>query len=117
MVDVAPEQRVPELLGAGYAALAQGQWDESRRCFEAALEHGELPEALEGLGYAAYWVDDVPVVFASRERAYLLYRERGDQRGAGRLACLLGDDYVTFRGEGAISNGWLQRAHRLLDGL
>jgi hypothetical protein len=26
-------------------------------------------------------------------------------------------DYYSFRGEHAIANGWLQRAHRLLEGL
>jgi hypothetical protein len=93
------QQHIGELLGAGYAALALGQWDESRDCFESALEHGETPEALEGLAMAAHFVDDVPVVIASRERAYLLYRERGDRRGAARLACMLANAYGLLRGD------------------
>jgi ATP/maltotriose-dependent transcriptional regulator MalT len=109
-----PQLRVSELLGTGFAALADGRWDEGRRSFLAALEFGDLPEALEGLGLSAYFVDDIPVLFESRERAYLLYRERGDRLAAARLAAMLANDYGLFKGEDAVANGWLQRAHRLL---
>ena len=39
-------------------------------------------EALEGLSWAAWWEDDAETVFAARERAFALYRERGDPAGA-----------------------------------
>ena len=57
------------------------------------------------------------LAFKARERAYRLYRERGDRRSAARVATWIGADYFDFRGEAAIANGWRQRAHRLLDGL
>jgi hypothetical protein len=51
----------------------------------------------------------------SRERAYRLYRERGDERGSARLALQLAEDALVFRAEEAVFNGWMQRARRLLD--
>jgi ATP/maltotriose-dependent transcriptional regulator MalT len=104
-------------LTAGGAALRRGAWGEARECFEAALEDGESPEALEGLGTAAEWLVDAATLFASRERAYRLYRERGSARDAARVAVQLGWDYRIFRGEPAVATGWLQRAHDLLAGL
>lgn len=55
-------------------------------------------------------------MFRNRERAYLLYQQRGDRLGAARTATGLGLDHYLYRGDLAIVSGWLQRAHRLLDG-
>jgi LuxR family transcriptional regulator, maltose regulon positive regulatory protein len=101
----------------GWAALGRGDWEHAQTLFNAALEHGEDPDALEGLGWAGWWLDDAATVFDARERAYRLYRQRDDRRGAARVATWLVWDYIDFRGEPAVANGWLQRAHRLLDGL
>ena len=108
--------RPPECL-AGDDALARGAWAEAREAFERALGDRELPEALEGLGNAAWWLDLSDLVFDSRERAYRLYLGRGDRAQAARVAVWLAWDYWAFRGESAVANGWLQRARRLLDGL
>jgi ATP/maltotriose-dependent transcriptional regulator MalT len=101
-------------LTAGAEALRRGAWAEARTCFEQALAHGESPEAHEGLGTAAEWLVDPPTLFASRERAYRLYRERGSARDAARVAIQLGWDYRIFRGEPAVATGWLERARDLL---
>ena len=53
----------------------------------------------------------------AREEAYRAYRAEGDRAGAGRVAAWLAADYLEFRGEDAIARGWLERAHRMLDGL
>lgn len=111
------EQTLKDPLSAGYEALAQGAWEEAYACFAALLQDGETAEALEGLGIAAEWLNNTAVIFEARERAYRLYRERGDYRGAGRVAIYLALDYYSFRGEYAIANGWIQRAYRLLDRL
>ena len=103
-------------LSAGRAALARGDWSAARLAFEAAIEREEGPEALEGLGLAAWWLDSADLVFDVRERAYRMYRERDDGLGAARMAIWLAWDTAAFRGEHAVANGWLQRAHRLLDG-
>jgi len=101
----------------GDELLARGAWTDARRSFEAALAAREGPEALEGLALAAWWLDVADVVFESRERAYRLYAERGDSRSAARVAVWLAWDTWAFRGEHAVSNGWLQRARSLLAGL
>ncbi|MCI0622063.1 MAG: hypothetical protein L0387_10410 [Acidobacteria bacterium] len=110
-------QSTEDSLSAGREALARGAWEEARACFEAALSHEETPEALEGLGWAAAWLEDGATAIEARERAYRLYRERGDRPSAARMAIWLVGDYFDFRGEPAVADGWLQRARRLLEGL
>jgi LuxR family transcriptional regulator, maltose regulon positive regulatory protein len=103
-----------ELSGAN-EALARAEWDRARDGFERVLTAGETPEALEGLGMAAWWLDDVETVFATRERAFQLYRARGDRRGAARVAIALAQDHAYIRGGPAVAAGWYRRAHRLLE--
>jgi ATP/maltotriose-dependent transcriptional regulator MalT len=102
---------------AGDEFLARGAWSDARDAFESALRARESPEALEGLALAAWWLDDAEVVFDARERAYRLYMDGGDRRSAARIAVWLAWDAWAFRGENAVSNGWLQRARSLLSGL
>ena len=97
------------------AALARGDWEAAREAFQADLAEREDAATLEGLGMAAWWLDATTTVFDSRERAYRLYRERGDAVSAGRVAVWLGWDYAAFRGEGAVSRGWLGLARQLLE--
>ncbi|MEX2534455.1 MAG: LuxR C-terminal-related transcriptional regulator [Trueperaceae bacterium] len=102
-------------VASGFDALAQGAWQEARAAFETELERGEAPEAFEGLGMAAWWLDDSATTFSARERSYLLPGARRAQAGCpcSDLAGL-GLSGVPWRS--AVSNGWLQRAHRLLEG-
>jgi ATP/maltotriose-dependent transcriptional regulator MalT len=101
---------------AGDEALSRGAWVEARDAFTTALGTHETPEALEGLGLAAWWLDSADVVFDTRERAYRLYLERDERRAAARIAVWLAWDCWAFRGENVVANGWLQRARRLLEG-
>jgi LuxR family maltose regulon positive regulatory protein len=101
---------------AGNDALTRGAWFEARESFEKVLRDREIPEALEGLGLAAWWLDLADTVFDARERAYGLYVARDDHPAAARVAVWLAWDSWAFRGENAVSNGWLQRARRLLEG-
>ena len=103
-------------LAAGRAALEAGAWHEAQRAFERSLEIEETPEALEGLGLAAWWLDRADVVFDSRERAFRGYRSRGDHVSAARIAVWMAWDSAAFRGEEGVAKGWLQRARRLLEG-
>ncbi len=104
-------------LRQGRVALASGAWQPARSAFEASLACAESAEALEGLGAAAWWLDDGDTVLQSRERAYQLYRQRAEHAAAGRLATELAEDHVFFRGEPVVARGWLKRAQRLLRGL
>lgn len=112
-----PQDPLPDPLEAGRAALARAAWPEARTQLKAALARGgEDPEVLEDLGLAGWWLDDASLTFDARERAYRAYRERGDARGAARVAIWLVWDYLSFRGEFAVASGWLERARRLLQG-
>jgi LuxR family maltose regulon positive regulatory protein len=100
----------------GQAALERGDWPGAKQAFELSLQQGDDPEALEGLGLAAWWLDLAEIVFDARERAYRGYLERDDRAAAARMAVWIAWDTAAFRGEQAVANGWLQRARRLLEG-
>ena len=104
-------------VGEGPAALARGAWGEARAVYERELATGETVEALVGLSWAAWWVEDVGTCVEARERAYRLSRRAGDPHRAAMLAIWLANDHLVLRGERAIANGWFQRAARLLEGL
>ncbi len=106
-----------ERLEVGREALKKGEWQRARVLFDEAVAAEASPEALEGLAEACWWQHDEAATFDARERAYNLYRTRGDRPAAARMATWLGTDSLEFRGEPAVANGWLQRAHRLLEGL
>ena len=80
--------RPPECV-PGDEALERGAWAEARAAFEAARRIREIPEALEGLGKAAWWLDLADLVFDARERAYRLYLTSGDHAAAARIAVWL----------------------------
>jgi DNA-binding CsgD family transcriptional regulator len=108
-------QPATDPLAAGQAALARGAWEEARECFQAALgDDGESGEALEGLGWAGWWLSDERLTIGSRERAVRAYRARGDLGAAARVAAWLAADFREFRDEGSVGQGWLRRAHSLI---
>ena len=104
------------LLQEGRSALDRGSWDAARQAFESALQGAERPDALEGLGWALFWLDRVDESLAARERAFVLYREAGALRDAARVAYELALDNIELRGE-APATGWLERGRSLLEGL
>jgi LuxR family maltose regulon positive regulatory protein len=104
-------------IDAGWADLREGRWGQARARFAEALASEETPEAFEGLSWSAWWLDDAEAVFDARERAYRLYRKRGDAASAARMATWLAADELDFHGAWSVASGWLQRAHRLLDSI
>jgi len=104
-------------LALGWEALRELRWADARSSFESALAADESADALEGLSWAAWWLDDGPTVFDCRERAYRLYREDGDPASAARMATWLACDELDFNGAISVASGWIRRAHRLLDPL
>jgi len=83
--------------------------------FEEALLEEDSPEALEGLGAAASWLEDAQVAIDARERAYRLFRERADADGAARTAAGVANDLLTFRGDPAAAAGLATGARRGLE--
>ncbi len=98
----------------GWSDLRAGRWESARAAFAAA---DETPESLEGMSWAAWWLDEADTVFDARERAYRAYQETGDAAGAARMATWLAADELDFHGAVAVASGWLQRASRLLEPL
>ena len=103
-------------LRAGRAALSDCSWAEARAAFERAAEAGAGPEALEGLAQAAFFLDEPDAAVDAHERAYALYRSADRPVDAARVAIALAWEYRAYRGEPAVSDGWLGRARRLLEG-
>jgi DNA-binding NarL/FixJ family response regulator len=101
-------------LHRGRQALQAGLWDEARAAFEVVLESGEDPAALEGMSQAAWWLEDRERSHRCAERAFALYRERGDRRSAARVALWLAREYHTVFGPAA-GRGWGARAATLLE--
>ena len=97
-------------------ALAAADWETARRLFSEALAEDETPEALEGFARASFFLNDGAAALDARERAYAAYRAAGRAVDAARVAIALAWDYRAFRGERAVSDGWLAQARRLLEG-
>lgn len=102
-------------LAAGRAALADGAWMRARECFARAIEIGSDPAAHDGYATACSMLADGDGAMAARERAYALYRERGEPVAAARMAFWLALDALDFRYESAVATGWMRRAGRLLE--
>ncbi len=109
-------ETVDDLVAAGNAGLARLDWEEARRCFEAALTREESIMAWEGLSWATSWLGDTDASLAAREQAFRAYRTSGDVGGAARMAGWLANDALHFRGDEAVAAGWLERGRSLLDG-
>jgi ATP/maltotriose-dependent transcriptional regulator MalT len=104
-----------KLVTAGRELLKKGRWEEARQLFQQSLEAEESAGALEGLGVACSWLNDAASTIGSREKAFRMYRDAGDNRSAARVATWLAIDYAEFRGEPAVAAGWLQHARRLVE--
>src|SRR3712207_143017 len=104
-------------LGEGYGLLEEGDWEAARTYFSNVVERNPTPLAFEGLGMATEMLNDEQATTTARGKAYELFIRDGDRRAAARVAMWLAIDAVTFRGEFAVANGWLQRSQSLLAGL
>jgi DNA-binding CsgD family transcriptional regulator/tetratricopeptide (TPR) repeat protein len=103
-----------DLLRGGREALAAGDWERARSCFEEA---GEGAEALDGLGQALHFQGEYERAVELKERAFAAYRRRGMPVEAADLARWLAFLYLTVRGNMAAANGWMAQAEGLLAGV
>lgn len=113
---MAARRTAADPLATGADALARRDWPAARDAYRDALGREESAAAWEGLAWAAWWLCDGDLHLEANERAYRLYRAAGDRCAAGRAAAWLSTGYLEFRGEDARARGWLERAHRMLDG-
>jgi DNA-binding CsgD family transcriptional regulator len=106
-----------DLLRDGRKALAAGEWEMARSCFERASEIEASAEVLDGLSQAVHFQGDHIRAIELKERAFGAYRRRGMRTEAAELARWLAFLYATVHGNLSAANGWMARAERLLDGV
>jgi DNA-binding CsgD family transcriptional regulator len=102
-------------VGAGFAAMATGDWPAARDAFSAALEVAEVPEAFFGLANALFWLGDLAGTIANCEKAYAGFRRRGDPMFAAGAALSLVGYNKGYLGNTAAARGWLSRAARIIE--
>jgi DNA-binding CsgD family transcriptional regulator len=101
-------------VGAGFQAMAAGDWGGAREAFSAVLMVAEVPEALFGLANALFWLGDLAGTIANCEQAYAAFRRRGDLRSAAGAALSLVGYNKGYLGNTAAARGWLSRAARII---
>jgi tetratricopeptide (TPR) repeat protein len=106
---------VQSQVGAGFQALAAGDWRGARDGFSAVLAAAEVPEALLGLGTALFWLGDIAGTIASCEKAYAGFRRRPDLIFAAGTALSLVGYNKGYLGNTAAARGWLARAARIIE--
>jgi DNA-binding NarL/FixJ family response regulator len=99
----------------GWAALGDGRWAEARAAFELTLAEVETAEECFGLAVALWWLGDSHGCVDRGAKAYALFRRADDVAGAVRCAVWLAITYKSNFANFAVANGWLGRAHRLLE--
>jgi DNA-binding CsgD family transcriptional regulator len=102
-------------VGAGFQAMATGDWGGARDAFSAVLAVTEVPEALFGLANALFWLGDLAGTIANCEKAYAGFRRRGDPMFAAGAALALVGYNKGYLGNTAAARGWLSRAARIIE--
>ena len=102
-------------VGAGFQAMATGDWRGARDAFSAVLAVAEVPEALFGLANALFWLGDLAGTIANCEKAYAGFRRRGDPMFAAGAALALVGYNKGYLGNTAAARGWLSRAARIIE--
>src|SRR5687768_17464719 len=81
-------------LQAAFDALSRAEWRLACTLFrDLTSADPSSAEAWAGLAAAAYWVPDEDTILEARERAYHLYRERGNSSRAAEMAAWLAVDW------------------------
>ncbi|NMR28255.1 response regulator transcription factor [Crystallibacter degradans] len=104
-----------QLLEDGRAALDGGDWREAQSFFSLALEHGATAEAAYGLARAVEWAGDFETAIGLYEKAFTLFRRRGEFRLPALIAAReLSFLYDAVYANAAAADGWLARATTLV---
>src|SRR5262245_10808634 len=104
-----------DAISAGRSALANANWLEAKKQFEAALMEAETPEARDGLGLALWWLNEISESHEQRTLAYRGYKDNGNLPKAARLAAWLAREQVFLQANVSAMNGWFARAFHLLE--
>lgn len=108
-----PSASVADLVDAGRVALEDGRWSDAAASLSAALAIEESPDTVFGLAVARWWLAATDDAIRGWERAFVLYRRRGEAAGAVMAAFYLCLVYQMSLGNRSASGGWLERAARV----
>jgi DNA-binding CsgD family transcriptional regulator len=111
----AESSAVTAQVGAGFQAVAAGDWRGARDAFSAALAVAEVPEAHFGLASTLFWLGDLAGTISNCEKAYAGFRRRGDAMLAAGAALSLVGYNKGYLGKTAAARGWLSRAARIIE--
>jgi class 3 adenylate cyclase len=101
-------------LEAGREAVDRHAWSEGYELLKESDTAGTmLPEDLERLAGAAWWMGQLDDCISARDRAFAAYMDAGDRRRAAMVATMLAKDHYA-KGASSIGTGWVNRAERLL---
>ncbi|MEA2269557.1 MAG: hypothetical protein QOC64_2167 [Solirubrobacteraceae bacterium] len=100
----------------GKHAMERADWSAARAAFEAVLETAAVPDALDGLGQALWFLGDVAGGIAARERAFEEYVRERRCDDAARIAVWVSHQHLVA-GRASAARGWLARAERSLEGM
>lgn len=104
-----------ELLEAARTALMAGDLDTAARLGRDLVGSGALGPGHEIVGSCQYVDDELDDARHHLELAFRAHRDAGDPCAAARCAILLAGLLATGSAESPASQGWLQRARRLLE--
>ncbi len=110
----AKAEATPILHDARSAFLAS-DWEKARELFERAHKEEPSAAALDGLGQVLWWLGEEEAAIETRAKAFAEYRNEGDADTAANVALYLAAEY-RIAGNASLSNGWLGRGTRLLEG-
>ena len=103
-----------DLVAAGDAALAAGDWSAARIAFGSAWDQAESAEALDGLARALWWLGDPGSALDVRARAFALLRREHRNIRAAAVAIWIARQYRNLYRRHAMADGWLSRARSLV---
>jgi ATP/maltotriose-dependent transcriptional regulator MalT len=109
-----PMEDPTEALVLGQRAVDAGNWAAAIRALEPLVAEGD-PAVLEAYGLATWFTGGLERGMQLRQQACLAYGDRGQCDRAARLAAWISHQYHVS-GSVSLSNGWLARAERALDG-
>lgn len=104
-----------QTLERGRRALRDCDWSTAEAIFRDAVVDDPSPQVVDGLGEAIYWQGRYTEALELRQRAYGMYRERGERRPAALVAIRLAQLHGLIYGNAAAFNGWLGHAQRMLE--
>src|SRR5262245_6123496 len=99
-----------DLVAAGDAALAAGEWTAAHTAYTSAWESDGAAHALDGIGRALWWLGDPASSLDVRARAFALLRRENRDNRAAAVAIWIARQYRNLYRRRAMADGWLTRA-------